>query len=90
MCFDKNQFLFTLSTVISPIWVRFLEPFRIYLNCKTEMSNPCRIHLLSDVGSDRDFLKIFFGCGPFLKSLWNLIQHSLFYVLVFWPRGMWA
>ena len=28
------------------------------------------------------FLKIFW-CGPFLKSLLNLLQHSLFYVLVF-------
>ena len=50
------------------------------------MSNPCRIHLLSDVGRDRDFLKIFFGCGPFLKSLWNLIQHS--FCFMFWCFGL--
>ena len=27
--------------------------------------------------------------GPFLKSLLNLLQYCLFYVLVFWPQGMW-
>ena len=30
--------------------------------------------------------KNFFWCGPFLKSLFELL---LFYVLVFWPQGMW-
>ena len=32
----------------------------------------------------------FFGCGPFFlfKSLLNLLQYC-FYVLVFWPEGMW-
>ena len=27
--------------------------------------------------------------GRFSKSLLNLLQYCLFYVLVFWPRGMW-
>ena len=27
----------------------------------------------------------FFGCGPLFKSLLNLLQYSLFYVLVFQP-----
>ena len=33
----------------------------------------------------------FFWCGPFLKSLLNLLQYCFcfFYVLVFWPWGMW-
>ena len=33
----------------------------------------------------------FFWCGPFIKSLLNLLRHcfSFFYVLVFWLRGMW-
>ena len=36
------------------------------------------------------FFKIFFfGCGPFLKSLLNLSQYCLFYVLVFCLQGMW-
>ena len=37
------------------------------------------------------FFKIFFfWCGPFLKSLFNLLQYwLLFYVLVFSPWGMW-
>ena len=31
-----------------------------------------------------------FWCGPFLKSLLSLLTVSLlFYVLVFWPWGMW-
>ena len=36
------------------------------------------------------FFKGFFWCGPFLKSLLNLLQILLlFYVLVFWPGCMW-
>ena len=27
--------------------------------------------------------------GPFLKSLLNLLQYYLFYILLFWPQGMW-
>ena len=36
------------------------------------------------------FFLRFFWCGPFLTSLLNLLQYCFFfYVLVFWPRGMW-
>ena len=36
------------------------------------------------------FLKIFFLCGPFLKSSLNLLQYCFcFMFLVFWLRGMW-
>ena len=35
------------------------------------------------------FLKDIFWCGPFLKFLLNVTILLLFYVLVFWPRGMW-
>ena len=31
----------------------------------------------------------FFLCGPFLQSLLNLLQYCLFYVLAFWPQGIW-
>ena len=31
----------------------------------------------------------FFNVDNFLKSLLNLFQYCLFYVLVFWPLGMW-
>ena len=34
---------------------------------KTEMRNPCRIHLLCDVGNDRDFLKRFFWMWTIFK-----------------------
>ena len=34
--------------------------------------------------------KIFFLCGPFLKSLLNLLQYCLcFMFLAFWTGGMW-
>ena len=36
------------------------------------------------------FLKDFFWCGPFLKSLLNLLQDCLFYVLVYCLQGMWG
>ena len=37
------------------------------------------------------FLFIDWWCGPFLKSLLNLLTILLlFYVLVFWPQGMWG
>ena len=39
------------------------------------------------------FFKVFFfffGCGPFLKSLLNLLQHRFCFMLyVFWPWGTW-
>ena len=36
------------------------------------------------------FKTFFFWCGPFLRFLLNLFTiFLLFYVLGFWPKGMW-
>ena len=36
------------------------------------------------------FLRFFFWCGPFLKSLLNLLQYCFcFHVLVVWLQGVW-
>ena len=34
-------------------------------------------------------LFFFFWGGPFLKSVLNLLQYRVCFVLVFWPRGTW-
>ena len=34
------------------------------------------------------FLRFFFLCGPFLKSL-HLLQYCSCFMFLFWPRGMW-
>ena len=34
-------------------------------------------------------LRFFFWCGPFLKSLLNLLQYCLCLIFWFWPQGMW-
>ena len=31
----------------------------------------------------------FLKCGPFLRSLLNLLQYCFCFVLVFWPQGRW-
>ena len=46
---------------------------------------PC-ITLLQMLGAPLFFLSFFFWCGPFLKSLMNLLQYLC---LFFWPGGMW-
>ena len=36
------------------------------------------------------FLRLFFGCGPFLKSLLNVSRYGFcFFVLIFLARVMW-
>ena len=35
------------------------------------------------------FFKVFFFNGPFLKSLLNVLQYCVCFVLFFWPGTMW-
>ena len=41
------------------------------------------------IDTDESFFFFFFCCGPFLKSIESVTILILFYVLVFWPPGMW-
>ena len=49
------------------------------------------IKFLCERGTEVAFIYLFiFWCGPFLKSFIEFVTILLlFYVLVFWPQGMW-
>ena len=62
------------------VWLKFAKPFKV----GWEGFLPASPYLFFKVFS------FFFWCGPFLKSLLNLLQHCFYLMLFFfWPWGMW-
>ena len=63
------------------VWLKFAKPFKV----GWEGFLPASPYLFFKVFS------FFFWCGPFLKSLLNLLHHCFYLMLFFffWPWGMW-
>ena len=69
-----------------PLWLHFVKVLRSrpVLICVCVRAWMCSCSSIIYFKKKKSF-----WCGPFKKSVLNLLQNCLFYVLIFWLPGMW-